>query len=1351
MQNVTAQQGDGKTPEEVRLHEFFEAKIRPVLVANCYECHNSTGTAEGGLAVDHREALRQGGDGGAVVVPGEPQQSRLLATLRHEIEGLEMPQGGAKLDAQVIADFEQWITHGAVDPRDAAPSADELAAATSWDVVLEQRKQWWSFQPIRAVEVPEVAEPRWSRNPIDRFVYGRLRQANLTPAEPARPEILVRRLYVNLIGLPPSTDESQHWTQRLADAPAGEARGAVVGELVDQLLLSPRFGERWARHWMDWIRYAESHGSEGDPEIANAWVYRDYLIRALNADVPLDQLVREHIAGDLMAEPRRNLELGINESAIGPAHLRMVFHGFAPTDALDEKVRFIDDQINAVSKAFLGVTVSCARCHDHKFDAISQEDYYALFGIFGSCRPGRTTIDLPTRLDRHRRELAELKPRIRQAIAADWLADVERLRQQIIDRSAVSDQPVDAQSVLYPLTLARKNGDDSSVSSWETQAAEFQHQRQEEQGSGEFAKAWHLGDEADCATWYKHGVGLEQKPQRAGHFAIAASGDTALVGIYPGGTYSHGISAKHAARLTSRDVPLPPDSELWVRVIGDGGSMVRYVVQDYPRDGTVYPVASISNQWVWQRFDVSYWSGDQVHLELTTANDAPLLVRNQPRSWFGVRRALLRHKDQAAPKDWPEHLVPIFDAAAQSPPTSFDQLVTLHVDTIADAIRAWTRGEMSDSQALLLDACLRQGLIGNQFDELSTAQPLLQRYRQLEDEIPVPTRVPGVDESEGRDQELFVRGNHRVLGDVVPRRFLEAIDATAYQTEQSGRMQLADDLLSDQNPLTRRVLVNRVWHHLFGQGIVSTPDNFGRLGDMPSHPELLDWLAIHFEQDGWSLRQLVRRIVTSQTWQLDSQPSTDARERDPENRLLSHANVRRMEAEAIRDSLLMVSGQLRNELGGAPVDGKVARRSVYVQVRRNSLDPFLRAFDFPEPFSCEGRRAVTNVPAQSLTMLNDPQIAKYAESWAEQLLAVDPQAGSVPADSLRIDRMIRTALGRGADQNEADRCLQFLASTRLQLETQRQERATLERELAERRDRIESLKSPVRDQLLSLQKQQTGAAGFAPVPIARWEFDGSGEDLVGDLHLQLHGGATFADGALLVKEGGYAVTAPLAVGVKQKTLEAWVQLDQLTQQGGGVMTLQTLDGQYFDAIVFGEQAPQHWLAGSNGFARTKPFFGTPEEDADRHPVHIAIAYHADGRIKAYRNGVPYGESYQSDGPLTVEAQQAVISFGVRHLPAGGNRMLAGRIFRAQLYDHALSDEEIAASSGASPGFVPDALVIQALTEEQRATVMQATAEITAREARLQEMGDVSDRVSEVMVWSELARAIFTLKEFTYVR
>ena len=955
--------------------ELFESRIRPVLVDQCYECHNSHDVAEAGLALDFREPFAQDRDLGRLIVPGQPDRSRLLAIIRHEIPGLEMPDGRPKLSEKTILDFEKWIRLGAFDPREKPPSRSELKSETSWEAVMERRKQWWCFQPITKSSPPEIGSPdssNWlakSDHPIDRFVAAKQRSAGLSASEPAESNVLVRRLFFALIGLPPTDAQARYWVEQFKSN-----REDAVEQIVDKLLASEHFGERWARHWMDWIRYADSHGSEGDPKIENAWMYRDYLIRALNQDVPFDQVLREHIAGDLIRPPRMHIENATNESIIGTAHWRMVFHGFAPTDALDEKVRFIDDQVNAFSKAFLGLTVSCARCHDHKFDAISQEDYYALFGILSACRPARHAINLLEHSKSIRQELRDLKPDIRSAIADDWLNQSDQLGQAILKKFTALDKskPLSRESIFFPLRAILDAIDQHKPikKAWPVAKS-----------SAEEMLLWDPKGNDQAFKWRFAGRGLENTATSGGQFAVDSNPSLSITGIYPTGIYSHSISNRDDARLTSLDFPIDAPAEIWMQTIGQGNSSARYVVHDYPRKGTVYPVHDNQPTWKWQKFDLSYWQGDQVHLELATARDAPLLVRPDKRSWFGIRSILKIPKGSKPPGESNQLLWPILKQSVT--PDSIDEAVLLYQSAIVQAIESWNDGTVDDAQALLLDACLQAGILPRGDEKLPTAKVLLSRYRRLESQLPTLIRVPGIESIPNRQQRLYTRGNHKTPSQIVPPRFLSAMGSESYAASTS-RLQLADDVLRQNNPLTRRVIVNRLWHHLFGKGIVSTPDNFGKLGAMPTHPELLDWMANLFANSGGSIKSMIRMIVTSNTWQLSSRPSTKASQIDPENRLLTHANVRRLEAEAIRDSMLTVSGTLQRTIGGPTASGNSPRRSIYLPVIRNSLDPFLRAFDFPEPFSTVGRRESTNVPAQSLTLLNDPVVTQIGKQWARQ-------------------------------------------------------------------------------------------------------------------------------------------------------------------------------------------------------------------------------------------------------------------------------------------------------------------------------------------------------------------------------
>ncbi|MDG2224200.1 MAG: DUF1553 domain-containing protein [Rubripirellula sp.] len=1311
--------------------EFFESRIRPVLVQQCYECHNSTENADAGLAIDHRAGLLEGGSG-EVLVPGNPQESRLIAVLKHDIEGVEMPDGGARLSDSVIRDFEKWIEMGAPDPRDEPPSKIELAALTSWEATRERRKQWWSFRAIQNLPTPSGD----AVHPIDRFIDAKLFDAGLQHALPAESNVLIRRLFVSLIGLPPNPQQFARWSAKFEID-----KQRAIEDLIDELLANPHFGERWARHWMDWIRYAESHGSEGDPRIDNAWRYRDYLIRAWNGDVPYDQLVREHVAGDLLESPRINQEMGINESVIGTAHWRMVFHGFAPTDVLDEKVRFVDDQINAFSKAFLGLTVSCARCHDHKFDAISQADYYALFGILSSCRPARQVIDSPKRQNLNRQALSDLKPQIKAAMIQNWRSSgLKRLASHLQESKFESAELTDP--LVAQLVKAKDAKGDAVFRDWAGKMEQYQSTSAMKNADAR----WEFSRDSDVQQWYRHGVGLDNPAaSTAGEFAIAVEGDDVLQGIYPAGIFSHQISTKHPARLTSPDHVIEPGQQLWVRACGSGDAALRYVVQDYPRNGTVFPVRALTPEWKWQKFDLSYWSGDSMHVELVTAQDAPLLVKGKARSWFGVSDVVVT-TDKAAPVSHDEALRAVL--AIDTKPNSYAGLVRVYVQAIEDSIVAWEAGTLSDDQAVLLDRCIRLGWLPNQMAQLPELSGLLEQYRKLESEIPIPVRVPGLDETVGREQPLFIRGNHKQPGDLVPRRYLEAFDATPYETSQSGRRELAEDLLDETNPLTRRVIVNRLWHHLFGQGLVETTDNFGQLGANPSHPELLDWLAVRLVKKKWSLKKMIRLMVTSKAWQQSSRPSDDANRLDPANRLLSHANVRRMEAEVIRDSLLMVAGRMgESPMFGPPVDGNANRRSVYVRVIRNSLDPFLRAFDFPEPFSTTGRRDDTNIPAQSLTMMNAAQVGQVVSDLAKGILS----DASLDSDGKRIDRLFVRLFSRLPSEADKNLYLKHLQATRMQMTSEAKRSSDLKQKLRQQKNLAQGLLEPIRRRLSEDPSARVQVAIQPPSPLARWSFDEDLSDSIGSLHGSGRGAARIEDGALVVRSGGYVTTGLLPKTLTEKTLEVWVRLDNLQQQGGGVITVQTKDGTTFDSIVFGEQVAGHWIAGSDRFRRTQAFAGAVEKSAKERFVHVAIVYHKDGRVVGYREGEPYGKPYPSNGPNQFRNGNAIVSFGVRHLPAGGNRLLAGRIDEARLYDRALSDGEIAASFANGSGAVTRNQLLAAMSENQRAELQEIEARIEVLETEFRSLGAVSSRSPELVAWIDVVHASLMMKEFIYVR
>ena len=1325
--------------------EFFESRIRPFLAQDCYECHSTATKQKGGLNLDHRSAWQAGGDSGPVIIPGKPNESLLIQAIRHQDEDLAMPKSGAKLDDPIIQDFVKWVAMGAPDPREAAPSQDELGQDQVWAAVLERRKNWWSFQPITDPSPPTTT---WSRHPVDQFLESKRDEAGLDPANVADPNVLVRRLYFALIGLPPTQEQVESFLQSYSNNPE-----LALASQVDELIASPHFGERWARHWMDWIRYAESHGSEGDPLIGNAHLYRDYLIRALNDDVPYDQLVREHVAGDQLEPPRINEQLAVNESLIGTAHWRMVFHGFAPTDALDEKVRFTDDQINVFSKAFLGLTVSCARCHNHKFDAISQADYYAFFGIMGSTRPSRKAIDLPEKLNRHRDAITAMKPSIREAVATDWLNSLSSLKTALEDKQGSSKNAKEPSALLHPLFALDQEEASPATSSSLKKAWEKDDKAWQDHLRRSYGKQWDLGSPEDHSQWYKEGVGLSKGPSKAGEFSIAGKGNTAITGIHPSGTFTSLESSKHGGLLTSPDITLDDDYEVWMRLKGADRAMSRYVVFNYPRNGTVYPVREMRDKklarWHWQRYNVDYWAGDDIHLEVTTAADAPLLVRDDERSWFGIREAILVKKGTPTPPQEPRrYLSPVFAALGGHETFNRDELVVAYLSSLESALTAWRGGEATNDQSELLEESRHIGLLPNELDQLQTAKPLLVRYRQLEKDIPVPTRIPTVAEWSAKDQPLYDRGNHKKPLGTVPRRFLEAIDATPYQTELSGRRQLAEDLLRDDNPLPRRVIVNRIWHHLFGKGLVNTPDNFGRLGTAPSHPKLLDHLASHFvNRTDWSIKRMIRYLVTTRTWQLSSEPSQEARAQDPANDLFTHFNVRRLEAEAIRDALLQVSGKLDPTAFGEPVLGNEPKRSVYVNVIRNRLDPFLNTFDAPIPFSAQGRRNTTTVPSQSLTMMNSSFVVGAARDWGAELAQ---QARKANLSEI-VESTWKKSFARNPSPQETDQTIAFIEKQAADYEKLSEEVALKRQGLEKVRRSIEELRKKARQRVRPEKKVVKQSSTFLN-PIAEWLFDDDGQDSVGSLHTKLEGEARIEEGALVINgKESLARSAPLKKDLTVKTLEAWVQLDTLDQAGGAAISVQTRDGGVFDAIVFAERVPREWMAGSDGFKRTQNFDGPREEQANETPIHFALVYGSDGSITGYRNGQLYGKGYQASKPITFKTNQAEVLFGLRHGDASDGKLLKGEILEARLYDRALSQDEIEAIAAKDANFVSERNLIAALSKDEKVRWDQWHRDRSSREQSLKQLEAIAPKSGRDEVWADLALAIFNMKEFIYVR
>jgi hypothetical protein len=717
--------------------EFFEKSVRPLLVERCFECH-SADNAESDLQLDSRSGMLAGGERGPAILPGKPEASLLVSAINHG-EVLQMPPK-VKLAPQQIALIAEWIKRGAPWPGDEGASP-AIEPRRPGNAVTDEDRQFWSFQRPIAQAPPEVNNEAWARSAVDRFVLARLEAAGLRPAPPAERRLLLRRVTYDLIGLPPTVEEIEAFLSD--DSP--DAFEKVVNRLLD----SPQYGERWGRHWLDVARYADSNGMDENYAFEHAFRYRDYVIAAFNSDKPYDQFVREQLAGDLLADTASVSQLEQYDRLIATGFLSIGPKMLADDDQRKKEMDIIDEQLDTLGKAFLGMTVGCARCHDHKFDPIPAADYYALAGILKSTKTMENFVVV--------------------------------------------------------------------------------------------------------AEWHEHTLETDEERQhRLAHEAKIAE------------------AQKRIEERKKED----PESE-----------------------ATKQAVATLEEE-----------------------------------------------------------------------------------------------------------------------------------KKQLESERPKPAKAMGVREGQPQNLKVHLRGSHTTLGEESPRHMLRVIagdDPSVIDGSRSGRLELADWIASAENPLTSRVMVNRIWRWHFGKGIVPTVDNFGRLGDPPTHPELLDFLALEFERSGWSIKAMHRMLLLSNSYQMSTRFDAEAAAVDPENKLYWRFDRRRLAAEEVRDSLLTVSGRLDPAMGGSfsvfsnreyvTNPGRLAegykhtRRSVYLPVYRSAVYDVLQAFDFADPSTLEGNRPTTTVAPQALFMMNSDIMGESAAALASRLLAEEHSD-----EAARLQAAYRAILGRSA-------------------------------------------------------------------------------------------------------------------------------------------------------------------------------------------------------------------------------------------------------------------------------------------------------------------------------------------------
>jgi mono/diheme cytochrome c family protein len=1045
--------------------EFFEKRIRPLLAEHCYQCHNAA-KKRSGLVLESVAAMIKGGERGPALVPGDPEQSLIVRAVEQAGE-LKMPPKG-KLSVQQIADVAAWVKKGAPAPKDNGA----VAAGPTKEFDLAERRKHWAYQPVKAVPTPAVKEAAWCKSPVDYFILNGLEKAGLAPAAPAERRALIRRVTFDLIGLPP--------TPREVDAFLADTSPQAFAKVVDRLLASPHYGERWARHWLDLVRYAETLGFEFDYDLHNAWRYRDYVIRAFNADLPYDQFVIEHLAGDLLPRPRRHPSDGSNESILGTGFFWMGEARQTPVDIRQEQADVIDNQIDVLTKALLAQTVACARCHDHKFDAISTKDYYALVGYLKSSRYQQAFIDPTERTAGKLDELVSVQAAVREAISSEvapqWLSELGQANLYLqaaagqmanprLDPARVKTwqqalKQIDTADVGHPLhawlKLAGNEGETRA-----TLRATLDAEVAKAARSLTAVSSFEDFRQPSFAGWHSSGDAFSRGPARPGDILIGESADRPVSQILSGGAHSGLLSSRLQGELRSRTFTLDKryvhlrvaGKSARVNLVIDGNTLIMNPIYG----GLTLPLKDSSGgetDVVWRTMPVDRWVGHRSFFEIVDSA-IPMHRLNPPPSsarvpegahdGFVAVEKIVFSDDPNPPVILPNQnnlraldLAKANDAAALA--AAYQTLMIEEVKRWQAAAGGRAEFHSADEAFMLLNWLVKNGLLDSKRTD-GRLDELLKKYRQLEAALPAPQRAPALADGTGEDEHVFLRGNYKTLGPLAPRSPPSALSQTLVPQSDpgSGRLHLAQALVDPSNPLLARVLVNRLWHHHFGQGLVHTPDDFGRMGQGPTHPDLLDSLATAFVQSGWSIKAMHRLMVLSSTYQMASQ-APDAHDKlDPENRLLHRANIRRLEGEAIRDAVLAVSGRLDATMFGpsvlpyltkhmegrgrpqsGPLDGD-GRRSIYLNVRRNFLTPMLVAFDYPTTFTTMGRRGLTTVPAQALTLMNDPFIAEQSERWAQRTLA-KPAANAEE----RIDALYREAFARLPSEAERRNAIAFI-------------------------------------------------------------------------------------------------------------------------------------------------------------------------------------------------------------------------------------------------------------------------------------------------------------------------------------
>jgi mono/diheme cytochrome c family protein len=909
--------------------DFFEQKIRPILAENCYQCHSEAeGKAKGGLTLDTKGGWEKGGDGGPAILPGNPDKSPLFVAVSYKDDDLQMPpkSKGGKLGDQQVADLAAWIKMGAPDPRKEAVKSSKLTGLN------DKARQHWAYQPVKpyqTIPVPVNKNQAWCRTPIDAFILQKLEAKGMYPSPDANKETLLRRVTYDLTGLPPTYAE--------VEAFLSDSSPKAFEKVVDRLLASPAYGERWGRHWLDTARYSDTIGGDRNNRTTeyrypDAWTYRDYVVRAFNEDKPYPDFIIEQLAADKIP-------------GIQPNDQRLAALGFLTVGERFRNVNdIINDRIDTLSKGFLGITVSCARCHDHMFDPVSMRDYYALHGVFASTVEPEQKPSLNVKATEAQRKefqarydamMKEMRGRY-YSVVEDFLGELRRKPEAYIKAAFAAGNRRDEEAIKARNALIREN-------------------KLEEQ----FVQYLQRSMQRNPGLWgplnaMREGRGMRGMRMRPGMASMMAE--------------------KMEERMS--------------QMAGDQAPKLAAQFAERLMKGT--------NRLVREALEAK----KPANFDETLKVYAELFAKTDPQ--FKQFMAALKKADtDTVPGFEDAELVDFlrgpFELAASSKVTK---------EWVESAVAGWPNQMLGRARLNFGDINL-----------LETSHPGAPAHAMVVQDRAKPVNSP-----------IFIRGQQAVKGDIVPRGFLEVLSPESKPvtfTDGSGRFELAKCIADKKNPLTARVAVNRVWMHHFGEGFVRTPDDLGVMSEKPTHPELLDYLSSWFMESGWSFKKLHKFIVLSRVYQESTHTRKEYEAIDPENRLLWRANIRRLDFESMRDSLLVFSGQLDRSLGGKPInltdEPYSYRRSVYGYVDRGNLPELMAQFDFSDPDMPNSKRSSTVVPQQALFLMNSPM----AVDIARKILA-RPEVAGAPYDLNRVMAIYRILFQRAATQQEVQMAINFV-------------------------------------------------------------------------------------------------------------------------------------------------------------------------------------------------------------------------------------------------------------------------------------------------------------------------------------